>query len=311
MLIERKKRKNYATVLSLHRVSDEYDFFWPPVKTGTFRKLLEYCARKYQVIHLSELAMPSGGKPRLVLSFDDGYSDFIENALPELMRVGIPSNHNVVIECVEKNSAIWTQDLGGIFSYLRKINFKGTLSVGDESLFFDGVSTPWMRQYLKAYHILLKKKKEARASIIHEWKVSLKIPEIHVSMMNWEDVRKCSRSGVEIGSHTVSHQTLTTLDEDSLLFEVRSSKRMLETTLGIQCETFAVPNGQSDARVLKVISESGYKRVLMANDAFFKQNNRIGDTLLEIGRINVSEAPFNEVRMRIGGFHHVVKNGSL
>ena len=173
-----------TTVLCLHRVSDELDFFWPPIKIATFCKILEYISRNYDVAHLSELETPWRSKPRLVVSFDDGYRDFIEHALPELNRYGLPSNHNVVIDCVEKNEVIWTHDLGYIFSRLRTTDFSGTLDLDGQKFEMIGRHTPWASMYQTVYRSLLGKSKEVRMGALKAWKNLLDLPSASVSMMN-------------------------------------------------------------------------------------------------------------------------------
>ena len=90
----RTKKKGTLTVLCLHRISDDRDFFFNPIKVRTFEMLLEYLNKHYSIVPFSELKKTTS-KPKLVLSFDDGYYDFIENALPLLIKKGIPSNHNI------------------------------------------------------------------------------------------------------------------------------------------------------------------------------------------------------------------------
>jgi hypothetical protein len=53
---------------------------------------MDYIAKRFKVVTLDE--MHDGEKsslPKLVLSFDDGYKDFYDNALPILDRFGLPS----------------------------------------------------------------------------------------------------------------------------------------------------------------------------------------------------------------------------
>ena len=58
-------------------------------------------------------------KPKLIFSFDDGYYDFIEYALPVLTKYGLRCNHNVVNSCLNDNHVIWTQKLNDVFNHLK------------------------------------------------------------------------------------------------------------------------------------------------------------------------------------------------
>lgn len=311
ILYDIKKRNNFATILSLHRISDEDDFFWPPIKIKTFKKLLEYCSQNYSITGLSDLSSQDKSKPKLVLSFDDGYSDFIENALPELARFGVPSNHNVVINCVEENATIWTQEMNMIFSYLKENCFCGTLMMDNKRVSFDGPRTKWQRLHQVVYQELLKNTQEERTLTINEWKKVVSITST-VRMMNWDQIKKCQKNGVEIGSHTVTHQTLSALnDMNALNHELSFSKKRIEEKLQVSCKTLALPNGQYNEAVINVSREIGYERVLLVGDLCYKPLVNGDSSFLLIPRINMVEESEPQIKLRIEGFHQLVKHGRI
>lgn len=311
ILYDFKRRNNFATILSLHRISDEDDYFWPPIKIKTFKRLLEYCSRNYCIAGLSDLSNQDKGKPKMVLSFDDGYTDFIENALPELARFGVPSNHNVVINCVEKNATIWSQEMNMIFSCLKVNSFSGILMMTDKKIRFDGVRTKWQRLHQIVYEELLKKNQEERILAINEWK-KVASSSSSVRMMNWEQVKKCHKNGVEIGSHTVTHQTLSTLnDMNTLYHEISFSKKRIEEELRVNCKTLALPNGQYNEEVIKVSREAGYERVLLVGNLCYKPTVNRDSSILLIPRINMVEEAEHLIKLRITGFHQLLKHGRI
>ena len=311
ILYDFKRRKNYATVLSLHRISDESDYFWPPIKIETFKKLLEYCSKNYSVSSLSDLLDRKKGKPKLVLSFDDGYADFVENALPELARFGVPSNHNVVISCVEESIIIWTQEVNMILSFLKRDNFRGVLMMNGKMIHFNGRHTKWLEVHQTIYKALLEKSKGERDQTINEWKKMVSIPS-SASMMNWEQIKKCIKNGVEIGSHTVTHQNLSTLNDMSELHhEVSFSKRRIEEKLQIECKTLAVPNGQYNEAVLAASREAGYERFLLVGDLCFRPTANEDSSFLTIPRINMIEESEPQMKLRVAGIHQLVRHGRL
>ena len=60
----KKLKPNSVTVLCFHRVSNEYDFFWPPLSVNEFEKIIKYCSAKYQVISLSGLQSKENKKSK-------------------------------------------------------------------------------------------------------------------------------------------------------------------------------------------------------------------------------------------------------
>jgi len=65
--------------------------------------------------------------------------------------------------------------------------------------------------------------------------------------------------GHEIGSHTVTHPDLTTLDRDRVLYELKVSKDVLENILGAEIKSLAYPYGKYNRLILELAKLSGYR----------------------------------------------------
>ncbi|HEV2214593.1 MAG TPA: polysaccharide deacetylase family protein, partial [Terracidiphilus sp.] len=78
-------------------------------------------------------------------------------------------------------------------------------------------------------------------------------------LLTLDQIREMHRSGVEFGSHTLTHPWLPGLSDDELEREVRGSKRRLEDLLGMEVTTFAYPYGGVDRRVRAAVARAGYK----------------------------------------------------
>ena len=59
--------------------------------------------------------------------------------------------------------------------------------------------------------------------------------------MTWGEVRELHGAGIAFGSHTVSHQQLTTLTVPEVEEEIRGSKETIEDRLGCPIESFSYP----------------------------------------------------------------------
>ena len=73
-----------------------------------------------------------------------------------------------------------------------------------------------------------------------------------------DGVRQLSLLGHEIGAHTHSHPQLDTLPTDQIQAELRSSKDLLEQTLGVDISGVAWPHGYADDRVRDAARRAGY-----------------------------------------------------
>ena len=65
--------------------------------------------------------------------------------------------------------------------------------------------------------------------------------------------------GWEVGSHTVSHPTLTKIDDESLADELVRSKAEVERLAGAACTSVAYPKGRADERVVRAAAAAGYR----------------------------------------------------
>lgn len=77
-------------------------------------------------------------------------------------------------------------------------------------------------------------------------------------LLNAQELREMQAAGMEIGSHTVSHARLPTLDDEALSHELCDSRSALEDALGAAVSSFAYPYGAWDARCADAVRRAGY-----------------------------------------------------
>jgi peptidoglycan/xylan/chitin deacetylase (PgdA/CDA1 family) len=63
----------------------------------------------------------------------------------------------------------------------------------------------------------------------------------------------------EIGSHTVSHRSLTQLTSQQQSREVFDCKRILEDRLGAEVASFCYPNGHLSRETVGIVAQAGYR----------------------------------------------------
>jgi peptidoglycan/xylan/chitin deacetylase (PgdA/CDA1 family) len=81
--------------------------------------------------------------------------------------------------------------------------------------------------------------------------------------MHWDEVKEITRHGlITIGSHTISHKSLSAVDDLQLENEIRESKILIENNLKIPIHYFSYPYGTPrdiDERCFQALANSGYK----------------------------------------------------
>jgi peptidoglycan/xylan/chitin deacetylase (PgdA/CDA1 family) len=78
-------------------------------------------------------------------------------------------------------------------------------------------------------------------------------------MLTEHDARRLAAAGMDIGSHSLTHPDLRTLDDRQLGAELAGSKAAVEALTGKPCLTFAYPFGLHDDRVRRAASAAGYR----------------------------------------------------
>ena len=78
-------------------------------------------------------------------------------------------------------------------------------------------------------------------------------------MMDWAQIRELHASGMEIGSHTVTHRPPSMLDDNALRYELFESRRILEDGLGSPVTSVSSPTGFFNPRMRVIAEEAGYR----------------------------------------------------
>jgi len=76
--------------------------------------------------------------------------------------------------------------------------------------------------------------------------------------MNADQIKEMANAGWEVGSHSISHSDLTSLEPYRQRYEVVESRTLLEEALGVPVLTIAYPFGVSDSSVIDYAHFAGY-----------------------------------------------------
>jgi len=291
------------TVLSLHRISEDRDHFYNPIKPDSFNSLLEYCCKHYEVTNFANINLKTK-KPKLILSFDDGYNDFISTAVPILKKMGVPSNHNVVNACLNNNSIIWTQELNDLFNFLKENNITDDEIIAGHTTFKEN----WGFYYMSFFKIMLQMPQALRNNIL---KSLIKKYNLSFSykMMNWEDVIDCvNNHDVEIGCHTYNHDSLGSVRDVSFLeTELNIALAELKQKTGKPVSILALPNGTYNDIVIDYAKTKGIKNILLSDNKIINAIT-VNGTLNMLGRINMADESIYEMILRMECFHTKIRN---
>ena len=298
-------KNNDLVILTFHRVSDDLDQMWPPMPIKSFRLLMEKLAKTFRIIDINKITkLPDRpGPPFMAVTFDDGYSDFFENAVPILLNLGIPACQSVCPGLIDRNTPPWTQVLSVCLNSLEDKYLK----LPDGTNF--AISKPFDQKMFTELcdHLYLLDDEERRAWLDNLTE-NLNLNFDLYSMMTWDDVRSCIQNGFSIGSHGYSHRNLSQISDSELLeTEISFSRQRILEETGIAPSVFTFPNGLYNDNSLKVVEESGYSIALLCDDKPANINDiNVSDGLLCLPRID-SGKNWKEAVLKSSGFHYQIK----
>lgn len=284
-------------ILIFHRVRATPDPLAPgEIDAAGFEALLRLLARGFKVLTLGEAAqrLQQGELPRraLCITFDDGYADNAEIALPLLQKHGLRASFFVSSGFLD-GGRMWND------SIIESVRLSPCQSVDLEllgepfSAREDLASLPARRALLGK---LLGKIKyltpEQRQPLIEQLQQRLSVRELPRDlMMRSEQVRQLRDAGMEIGAHTVEHPILRTLSADQARGEIQRGREALAQLLDQPIEVFAYPNGKPaqdyEAAHVEMVRELGFKAAVSTSPGIATQ----GDDLFQLPRFSPWRAP--------------------
>ena len=92
--------------------------------------------------------------------------------------------------------------------------------------------------------------------------------------MDWEDVRLLNKSGMEIGSHSLTHPNFKLIKSEEVEFELRESKRRIEEEVNCEIRSFAFPYGAYSKYSVQLAMNLGYKNIYCSDHGLNVAGNK-------------------------------------
>lgn len=269
------------SILIYHRVLNEHDPLMPAiVDSTTFDWHMKLASRYYNVLSLDEavLRLKGGTLPKsaLCITFDDGYADNYDVALPILKKYSLPATFFVATKFLD-GQMMWNDS---VIESIRRA-CKGTLSLEKAGLEKYQISDLASRQdaihkIINSIKYLPLSERADKVALINEAVESS--DEIQL-MMSRDQVARLSESGMIVGGHTVTHPILSQLSYDEAVREIDDGKKDLEEITGKNIEFFAYPNGKpgTDYREehSEIVKELGFKAAVSTKWGVSTRNTSI------------------------------------
>lgn len=272
--VQRARWRGTGVILCYHGIHEDGLPFpiWTQMPAASLADHLDLLSTRYDCLTLHELVERSAadrlvGSP-VAVTFDDGYANNHDLALPLLQRFGVPATIFATAGLIGTAEFTWFDRLATLLASTSR----SEIDLDDGPLLVD---TPAAKA--AAYRRLTSRLKRLDADALRGW-LDLHAPGIlgehdtydderlrpFFSHVSWSDLEDMAGSGImTVGSHGMSHTILAVESLDRAAWEIGESKALLEARVG-PVHDFAYPNGtESDYRPehRQALADAGYRTV--------------------------------------------------
>jgi len=260
-MLLRRAASTWVTVLTYHRVAEPnsptlFDDGVIDVRPHQLDRQLAFVKRWFSPVGIDVLlshVRTGSALPRncLLVTFDDGYRDNFDTALPILLRHGIPATFFVATDYVDRRVPFWWD----VVTRVLKMTTRERVVLE----YPEHAEWPMRGQPARA------------AAIRRALRIVKDVPRLDLdrflgelqraagvgidpgearwladaTVMTWDHVRALRAAGMDVQSHTRTHRVLQTLDPATLADELYGSRRTLEDVLGEPVRAISYPVGKS------------------------------------------------------------------
>ncbi len=283
-------------VLTYHRVlplpvAREYPFRAMVIARDEFEGQIAHLARRYRVLPLGEAVahLTAGSLPprAAAITFDDGYQDNYEHALPLLRRYGLPATFFVVTDALDGRIRLWWDVVAESVAAARgRLDARTleTLPRWARAAFAGGE-----RSASRAIRDLVSRLNAAepceRAAVLAAIDGACRglreaPPRL---MLSWDEAREMAAHGMQFESHTRTHAFLDEIGERDAYEELSGSLARIAEVLGQRARFLAYPRGRASLEQYAVIRRAGIEAALTTQLG----TNRPGCDLLALSRMDI------------------------
>jgi peptidoglycan/xylan/chitin deacetylase (PgdA/CDA1 family) len=271
-------------ILCYHRIYEpKTDSHKLSVSRDHFRQQLQVIKCIAQPLSLGDLveALPGNNLPRrgVVITFDDGYLDNIENALPLLREAGLPATIYIATGYVGTDREFWWDDLERLTLGAAKLPKVLRLRINGRIREWD-VESAFTND--REWNVLASDRREARQRLFGDLHAMLRPLAQPLQDDVLDQLRRLSGTPpaarpfyrcvsvseletlaadplITLGGHTMTHCDLDYRTGAEQRVEIAGSKRDLEEIIGRPVEHFSYPHGSFNDESLAICAENNFR----------------------------------------------------
>jgi len=297
---------NEFPILLFHRVDDYYDPFTQPINRNNFIKIIKMLKKKYTILSLDKLMFKNDlNKNYCSVVFDDAGLDFYNNAWPILTYYKIPTTLFIPTQNVDKLTLDWSMKFYDLIlnSEVNHIKFKISNNLYPILL----NESKHIKNIIKYHDTYIENSELPLGKTVNKYiNKSYKNKRIHFGVLSWDIIKELSKQGLDIQSHCYGHKNLKLLNTDEIEYELFTSYKSIQSSLGQKIYGVAYPYGKYNCKVVELASKY-YSFGFTSDNQLFRKIDLINNPLT-IPRINITDSCPYELYLRLNKFHYHIQN---
>jgi peptidoglycan/xylan/chitin deacetylase (PgdA/CDA1 family) len=292
-----------------HRIGDpsesQFDRGVYSCSAFNFREHICLLRDRFEIVDIATLLKINNGplprKPLAMVTFDDGYADNFQVAFPILKELGVKAAFFIPTAFIGGSRVPWWDEIAWILRNATVTQIRLSDSDGDYVL-----NEAHIEKSIRGVLKLVKRRENIPmdkqvAEIYESSRPKGTISELGQKLfIAPEQLCEMRLAGMDIGSHSHTHQILSHLDADLQLEELRRSKEIIEGIIGEPVLSVAYPVGSSSAysaRTCEIARSLGYR----IGFNYLDSPNWLPITnLFEVHRLSVSgDLSSNELKSKV------------
>lgn len=247
------------------------------VDAATFARHVSWLKRYFTILSLEQFQERlTSGRPfddaSCLITFDDGWIDNFENALPVLSAQGVPAVIFLPVNFIGRRKLFTREALTHLLvkaaeqcrqhpsretalrARLTPLGLERALDLPDAAPLQGIVALLESHKYANGPEY-----QELVEALSHELSITGSDLSDLDTFMDWQQVERMQHAGVAFGGHGADHRVLTQVSRSVVHEEIESSKRTLDAKLLRPVQAFAYPGGGWDGSIAETARDCGYQ----------------------------------------------------
>lgn len=278
------------TILRHHRVFANGER--PLYRLGVSERVLIEQVAMLRALGLGPVTVAEGlerladGRPGhwVAFSFDDGYADNVQRALPILRRAGGRATFYLTAGLIDERRAPWWDVMAHALTTTQQTRLawevggrRFDLPLGDER-----ARRIALAQVLPSFRVDPAEQGRRLDSLRDALQV---VSRAACELATWDEAAQLAEAGMEVGAHTLGHPYLDHLPAAAQAVEITGSVERIHARLGLRPQGFAFPGGAYDVASVEACRRAGLD---------YAVTTRAGDNRARAPRYELKRRGFDE-----------------